>query len=138
MDIQQSLIERIHQGDRGGANALLDAWASEHGYERLLAEVLDPTLILIGEEWSSSETFTLAQVYVAAKVLRLCLASGCDARDRNGLHAAHPGARTWPEPRQRHQLDAGDAAQTGVPGYRPGAGAGNRIERVRRILRTAL
>jgi methanogenic corrinoid protein MtbC1 len=68
MDIQQSLIERIHQGDRGGANALLDAWASEHGYERLLAEVLDPALLLIGEEWNSSETFTLAQVYVAAKV----------------------------------------------------------------------
>jgi len=68
MDIQQSLIERIHLGDRVGANALLDAWASEHGYECLLAEVLDPALILIGEEWSSSETFTLAQAYVAAKV----------------------------------------------------------------------
>jgi len=68
MDIQQSLIERIHRGDRGGANALLDAWASEHGYERLFTEVLDPTLQLIGEEWNSSETFTLAQVYVAAKV----------------------------------------------------------------------
>ncbi len=68
MDIHQALIERIRQGDRMGANALLDAWASEHGYERLLAEVLDPTLILIGEGWRSSETFTLAEVYVAAKV----------------------------------------------------------------------
>jgi methanogenic corrinoid protein MtbC1 len=68
MGIQQSLIERIHLGDRAGANALLDAWASEHGYERLLAEVLDPTMILVGEEWRSSGTFTLAQVYVAAKV----------------------------------------------------------------------
>lgn len=68
MDIQQSLIERIHLGDRVGANALLEAWASEYGYEHLLTEVLDPTLIRIGEEWCSSETFTLAQVYVAAKV----------------------------------------------------------------------
>jgi methanogenic corrinoid protein MtbC1 len=68
MDIQQSLIERIHLGDRGGANALLDAWAKEHGYERLLAEVLDPALVRIGEEWRSSGTFTLAQVYIAAKV----------------------------------------------------------------------
>jgi methanogenic corrinoid protein MtbC1 len=68
MDIQQSLIERIHLGDRVGANALLDAWAAEHSYERLLAEVLDPALIVIGEEWRSSGTFTLAQVYVAAKV----------------------------------------------------------------------
>jgi hypothetical protein len=52
MDIKQSLIERIHLGDRAGANALLDAWAKEHGYERLLAEVLDPTLIRIGEEFA--------------------------------------------------------------------------------------
>jgi methanogenic corrinoid protein MtbC1 len=68
MDIQQSLIESIQQGDRLGANALLDAWALEHGYERLLAEVMDPALIRIGEEWRSSGTFTLAQVYIAAKV----------------------------------------------------------------------
>jgi hypothetical protein len=68
MDIQQSLIDGIHLGDRAGANALLDAWAAEHGHEHLLTEVLDPTLILIGEEWCSSETFTRAQMYVAAKV----------------------------------------------------------------------
>ena len=42
MDFQQSLIERINLGDLAGANALLDAWAKEHGYERLLAEVQDP------------------------------------------------------------------------------------------------
>ena len=80
MDIQQSLIEKIHLGDRAGANALLDAWASEHGYEYLLAEVLDPTLILIGEEWSSSETFTLAQMYVAAKVTEDVLGKIADQR----------------------------------------------------------
>jgi methanogenic corrinoid protein MtbC1 len=68
MDIQQSLIERIRLADRRGSNALLDAWATEHGYERLITDVLDPALILIGEEWCSSGTFTLAQVYVAAKV----------------------------------------------------------------------
>jgi methanogenic corrinoid protein MtbC1 len=68
MDIQQSLIERIRLADRQGSNALLDAWATEHGYERLITDVLDPALILIGEEWSASGTFTLAQVYIAAKV----------------------------------------------------------------------
>jgi methanogenic corrinoid protein MtbC1 len=80
MDIQQSLIDRIHLGDRVGANALLDAWAAEHGYEHLLTEVLDPTLILIGEEWCSSETFTLAQVYVAAKVTEDVLGKIADQR----------------------------------------------------------
>jgi methanogenic corrinoid protein MtbC1 len=69
MDTRQLLIERIHLGDRPGANLLLDAWASEHGYEHVLTEVLGPTLVLIGEEWDSSQTFTLAQVYVAAKVM---------------------------------------------------------------------
>lgn len=68
MDVHQSLIEKIHHGDRIGANRLLDAWVAEHGYEHLLAEVLDPVLILIGEKWSSSQSFTLAQMYVAAKV----------------------------------------------------------------------
>jgi methanogenic corrinoid protein MtbC1 len=68
MDIQQSLIERIHQGDMSGANSLLDTWASEHGYAHLHADFLNPALIVIGEEWCSIETFTLAQVYVAAKV----------------------------------------------------------------------
>jgi methanogenic corrinoid protein MtbC1 len=68
MDIQRSLIEKIHLGDRGGANALIDSWAANYGYEHLLAEVLEPTLLLIGNEWNSSETFSLAQVYVAAKV----------------------------------------------------------------------
>jgi methanogenic corrinoid protein MtbC1 len=68
MDIQQSLIEKIRLADRQGSNALLDAWATEHGYERLITDVLDPALIMIGEEWCASGTFTLAQVYIAAKV----------------------------------------------------------------------
>ena len=68
MDIQQSLIETIRLADRQGSNALLDAWAREHGYERLITDVLDPALTRIGEEWCASGTFTLAQVYIAAKV----------------------------------------------------------------------
>lgn len=68
MDIKNSLIEMIRQANRSGANELLGAWAEEHGHERLLVEVLEPTLLLIGEEWCSSESFTLAQAYVAAKV----------------------------------------------------------------------
>lgn len=68
MDIQDLLIEKIHRGDRSGAHALLDDWAATFGYEHLPAEVLDPVLVRLGKEWSSSEMFTLAQMYVAAKV----------------------------------------------------------------------
>lgn len=68
MDIQHSLIEMIQKADRQGANLLIDTWADEHGHERLLKEVLEPMLLLIGEEWRTAETFSLSQAYVAAKV----------------------------------------------------------------------
>ncbi len=68
MDIQHALIEMIQKADRPGANNILDTWAEENGYEQLLKEVLEPTLLLIGEEWRTAENFTLAQSYMAAKV----------------------------------------------------------------------
>lgn len=67
-DIQQLLIEKIRQADRPGARALLADWGSERGYDCLLAEVLEPTLLQIGEQWCSNDSFTLAQAYVAGKV----------------------------------------------------------------------
>jgi len=68
MDIQQQLVEAVKQADRAGANALLEGWAAVHGYERLLAEVFEPLLQRIGEEWRSSESFSLAQAYVAGRI----------------------------------------------------------------------
>jgi methanogenic corrinoid protein MtbC1 len=68
MDIQHILIEMIQKADRQSASLLLDSWADEHGYDRLLKDVLEPTLLLIGEEWRNAENFTLAQSYMAAKV----------------------------------------------------------------------
>jgi methanogenic corrinoid protein MtbC1 len=69
MDIPTLLIERIRLADRGGSNTLLETWAQEHGYDHLLSDILEPALVRIGEEWSSSESFTIAQAYVAAKVV---------------------------------------------------------------------
>ena len=68
MDIQQELSEAIRLADRGRADALLEGWAREHGWENLIADVLDPLLATVGEDWHSDESFTLAQAYVAAKV----------------------------------------------------------------------
>jgi methanogenic corrinoid protein MtbC1 len=92
MEIQKSLIEKIRLADRQGANALLDAWAAEHGYERMLKDVLDPMLILIGEEWRSAEAFTLAQVYVAAKVTEdvLCRIAELRKTPSEGRHPKGP------------------------------------------------
>jgi signal transduction histidine kinase len=69
LKIQPLLIEKIVQADRAGANELLDGWAAENGYERLFLDILDPVLIRIGEAWYSSGSVTLAQLYVAAKVV---------------------------------------------------------------------
>lgn len=68
MDVQQALETAIREADRAGAAALLDGWAAEHGYDRLLSDVLEPTLHRIGEAWCSSDSYTIAQVYVAGKI----------------------------------------------------------------------
>jgi methylmalonyl-CoA mutase cobalamin-binding domain/chain len=69
MDIQNQLIETIRQADRTGANALLKAWTREHDYEHVITEVLEPVLRRVGEEWQTGESFTIAQAYVAAKIM---------------------------------------------------------------------
>lgn len=81
MDPTALLVERILNADRAGAAAVLESWVADHGPQRMLAEVLEPTLTRIGEGWRSAGAFTLAQAYVAAKVAeeamdRIAAASG--------------------------------------------------------------
>ena len=64
MDIQHALIELIQKADRQSANLLLDNWADEHGYDRLLNEVLEPTLLLIVQELIVTTDHTHIQVIV--------------------------------------------------------------------------
>lgn len=66
-DIQHSLVALIKQADRAGADALLDDWAARHSYEEVFKVILEPALSIIGEA-ITTESFTLAQAYVAAKV----------------------------------------------------------------------
>jgi methanogenic corrinoid protein MtbC1 len=68
MEIRDSLIAAFRRADRSGANQLLGCWAEKHGYERTFTEVLEPALLAVGDEWSISGSWTLAQTYVAAKV----------------------------------------------------------------------
>jgi methanogenic corrinoid protein MtbC1 len=68
MHAQQALIEAIERADRSGALAILEAWAAEHGEERLVTEVLDPVLRHIGEVWDHGRGISLAQGYVAARI----------------------------------------------------------------------
>ena len=83
MDIQHALIELIQKADRQNASLLLDTWAEQHGYDRLLKDVLEPTLLLIGEEWRNSENFSLAQSYMAAKVAEDALVKAAEHKRKS-------------------------------------------------------
>ena len=67
-DIQSDLVDRLRHADRQGALSLLETWATVHGWERVVTEIIEPTLDQIGKEWWDKKKFTLAQAYVAAKV----------------------------------------------------------------------
>jgi methanogenic corrinoid protein MtbC1 len=68
MNIQESLLEAIRNADRMRTYALLNRWGAENGYGELYNQVVEPLLMKIGHDWSASESFSLAQVYIAAKV----------------------------------------------------------------------
>jgi methanogenic corrinoid protein MtbC1 len=68
MDIQRELLDTVLRADQAGANALLDAWAAEHGYGRLLMDVVEPMLEYVGRSYMDSQTVTLAQAYVAGMI----------------------------------------------------------------------
>jgi len=91
MDIQHALIELIQKADRQSASLLLDTWAEKHGYDRLLKDVLEPTLLLIGEEWRTAENFTLAQSYMAAKVAEDALLKAADHKKQSNQTAPIKG-----------------------------------------------
>lgn len=67
-EIQRALVRAIERADRNGAYNLMETWAQKHNPDRLLIEVLEPTLTWIGEEWRTRESFTIAQSYIAAKI----------------------------------------------------------------------
>ena len=65
---QQQLLAAILDADRDTANALLEAWATEHDMSRTVNELLEPVLEQIGEMWALTHQASLAQAYVAGKV----------------------------------------------------------------------
>jgi len=79
-DFQNTLIGAVRRADRTGANALIDSWAVHYGYDHLFVNVLEPVLEKIGEEWRASESFSIAQAYVAAKIAEDLLVKAAEHR----------------------------------------------------------
>ncbi len=68
MDIQNAVLEKIRIADRAGANALLDVWTSQHDYNQLMIDVIEPILATISDQFTSGQEWSISQAYVAAKV----------------------------------------------------------------------
>ena len=68
-NFSQELLEAIERADRAGANAVIDAWASGRSFNRVVPELLSPTLETFGRLWAQAANgVSLATGYVASKV----------------------------------------------------------------------
>jgi len=67
-ETHQALIKAILNADRAAANKILGDWAQNNDPEKTIHDILEPTLEKIGEFWEKTQTVSLAQAYVAAKI----------------------------------------------------------------------
>lgn len=73
MDIQAALLDSIRRADRSTADRAIRAWVASRGAEGMLAEVLEPVLRIVGDQWFRDESFTLAQAYVSSRIAEDCM-----------------------------------------------------------------
>lgn len=69
-DIQKKFYERLLEADRKGAIEVVDQWGLEHGYTRVVSEMLEPAFEELNDLLNNKNTttFSLAHGYVMAKV----------------------------------------------------------------------
>ncbi len=71
----QDLLHAIERADRAGAMEIVNAWAEGRSFERVVPELLSPTLEAFGVIWSKGHGgVSLATLYVASKVTEDVLA----------------------------------------------------------------
>jgi len=66
--VRNELLKLIQSADRVKAVDLLREWGDVHGYNRLLVDILEPTLQTVGKAAAAGGEFTFADGYVAARV----------------------------------------------------------------------
>ncbi|MBP1626066.1 MAG: corrinoid-binding protein [Holophagaceae bacterium] len=65
----QELLMAIERADRSGAALIIDAWAGQHAFSRVVPDLLSPVLETFGNLWASGHGgVSLATGYVASKV----------------------------------------------------------------------
>jgi methanogenic corrinoid protein MtbC1 len=66
-ELRPVLYRCVLEADRAGAAALLDEAVEERGFRAVIAELLEPTLRMVGERFAK-DRLSLAQGYVAGKI----------------------------------------------------------------------
>ncbi len=90
-DIHSKLLDCIARADRYEAGRLTDAWIEAHGFEKVLLDVAAPVLRNVGELWQTGEEFSLAQAYVASKVVEDILEKYAQSRNNDSFQVGTKG-----------------------------------------------
>lgn len=79
--LTESLLEAVLASDWLAARDLVDEWLPRLGRKPFLLDVVSPLLRETGEKWRSSEGYSLAQSYVAAKLAEYALGKELEGDD---------------------------------------------------------
>jgi hypothetical protein len=90
-EIRNKLVTAILEADRKTANSLLETWAAEHGTDRTVAEILEPSLETIGYMWENTGQVSLAQGYVAGKISEDFMAKVVERHGRSRITGSDKG-----------------------------------------------
>ena len=66
--VKQEWLDAIINIDREKADAIIEAWIQEKGYDNVLSHILRPALEALGEHWTRLGDITFAQVYVSTVI----------------------------------------------------------------------
>jgi len=82
----QALLDAIAAGDRRAAEAVVDVWASTHGYMSAVTALIEPALQAVGDQWSTpGQAYVLAHGYLGAKLAESALAKALADRSDSAL-----------------------------------------------------
>ena len=71
--LSKELLDGILAANMRTATSAVDSWIESRGYEDAITELIEPVLSRIGKMWEAGEGLSLAQGYMAAKVVEKVL-----------------------------------------------------------------
>lgn len=92
MDVKERLMEGLRCADRAGSVKSIEQWIAEYGPQAVFPGLIEPVLEQLGQEWYSGGSVSLAQLYVASKVVEdtIILSSSSGFAKNVGKGAGRP------------------------------------------------